>query len=274
MSVSAVIHCHQDERIARCIDDLHHNDGDHEIIAVLTETSQNVQRVIDGTGAKIVWAPVGNLSRSTNLGIEASTHDHIAILDSDVRCSDGYLDVVDRALDEHMLVKTNIVFEHRNLLEKIVAELRAYVYAQDVFYCPAIALRKELKNSIGGYFFNDQVWWTEDAEINHRIKKAGLPLHREPNATVIHDPVSMGYDLKSAYKIGRGKFSQVLFARRDTFEENITNIAKRLLSGESLAEFVKIGREKSLLTAGYSVIWQLVYHLGYHREKIQHQLYG
>ncbi|MFH0770778.1 MAG: glycosyltransferase [Candidatus Peregrinibacteria bacterium] len=273
MSVSAVIHCHRDERIVNCIDDLRRNHGNHEVVAVLTETSQNVQRLIEGRKVKIAWAPVGNLSRSTNIGIAASTHDHIAILDSDVRCSDGYLDIVDRDLEKHMLIRTHMDFQHRNVLESLVAELRSYVYSKNVFYCPAIAFRKELKDHIGGYFFNDQVWWTEDAEIDHRIQKAGLPIHREPDAVVTHDPESISHDLRGAYKIGRGKFAQVLYANRDTFEEKVGNVLKHILSGESVVALLELARQKSVSTALYSVVWQTIYLLGYHRERIGHLLH-
>jgi len=268
MSVSAIIRCHQDERILRCINDLRQSNGYHEIVAVLTETSDNIRSLLHSTDITMVTAPVGNLSRSTNIGIAVSRNDRLVILDSDLRCSEGYLDVVDQALDSHPLVKTAIRFEHRTNLERMVAEYRDFIHSPDLFYCPGAAFQKSLKNHIGGHFFNDNVWWTEDSEMSFRVKKAGLPIYREKGAVLTHDPESMPYDLKGAHKIGRGKYSQVLYTNRDTFEENIGNVFRRLLSGESAAQFLRLAREKSLSTALYSIVWQAMYYSGYYRARI------
>lgn len=269
MSVSAIIRCHQDERILRCIDDLKQCEGNHEIVAVLTETSDRLRSVLNGTAVTTALAPVGNLSKSTNIGIEASKHDRVVILDSDLRCSEGYLDIVDNALEQHPLVKTAIRFEHRKFLERLVAEYRDYIHSLDLFYCPGAAFHKSLKDQIGGHYFNDAVWWTEDAEMNFRVKKTGLPIHREQSAILTHDAESMLYDLKGAYKIGRGKFSQVLHANRDTYEENIGSTLQRVVTGESLSRFIDLAKKKSFPTALYSILWQGMYYLGYYRERIR-----
>jgi len=179
---------------------------------------------------------------------------------------------VDRDLNDHLLVKTRINFPWNDRRGKMVAQLRDYTHRQNLFYCPGIAFRKELKNLIGGHFFNDQVWWSDDAEMNHRIQKAGLPFYREEGVSLTHDPESMQHDLRGADKLGRGKFAQVMHAGRDTYEEHIIPLLKRMLSGESAANILKIAQQESIPTALYSILWQAVYLYGYHREKIRHLL--
>lgn len=270
MAISAIIRCHEDPRVLECIETLRENETVYEVVVVLTETSQKIAALLKNIPeVKIAWASVGNLSKSSNIGIEASSCDKFAILDADVRCSGGYLDILDRDLDHYLLVKPQIIFESQKKIEGIIAKLKEYVYQSGVFYCPGIAFRKELKNHIGGYYFDDNVWWTEDAEMNYRIKKAGLPIYHEKEAVVNHAPESFQHDLKSAYKIGQGKYSQVVHTGRDTYEENIRNTLKRILNGETFKNLWDLYKHsKSLGVLIYSLIWNLFYYFGYYEAKI------
>lgn len=270
MAISAIIRCHEDSRVLKCIETLRQNQTAYEIVVVLTETSQKIAALLKNIpGVKIAWAPVGNLSKSSNLGIEASSYDKFAILDADIECSSGYLDILDRDLNHHLLVKPQIIFESQKRIEQTIAKLKEYVYQSGVFYCPGIAFRKELKNYIGGYYFDNNVCWTEDSEMDYRIKKAGLSIYYEEEGAVIHSSEGLRHDLKSAYKIGQGKYSQILYTNRDTNEENIRNTLKRLVNGETFRYFADLYRySKSLRVVIYSAIWNLFYYLGYYMAKI------
>lgn len=269
MSISAVFRCHEDSRIFDCIADLESNDCEHEVVAVVTETSQDVAEKLGLVpNCTVVTAPVGNLSRSSNMGIAASRYDRYVMLDCDLSIGPRYLDIIDKALDDNVLVKSRINFGFSNFPERLVAELRTYVHQQDLAYCPGLAFRHDLADKIDGHFFNDRVWWTEDAELNFRIKRAGIPLFRADNAVLCHDPEGWRHDLSGAYKIGRGKHSQVVHAGRDTFEENAMNVLRRLLSGEQFKQLLELAQKASPETAIYSMVWDLFYYLGYYRERI------
>ncbi len=274
MPVSAIIRCHEDPRVVRCAETLQENSGQHEIVVVLTETSLRVADLLkDVPNVKIVWAPVGNLSKSSNIGIDASANDKVVILDANLVCSPEYLDIIDSDLDAHPLVKTKITFKVRNLIEQIAATLRNYVYQSNVFYCPGVAFTHDLKNHIGGHFFNDNVWWTEDAEMNHRIQHAGIPIYYEDRAEIIHAPESIFHDLQSAHKIGQGKYSQVVYAGRDTFEESLSKTIARLLNGKIFKSLTDLYRySKSPSVVAYSILWNMLYYLGYYRTLLKHKL--
>ena len=271
MPISAVIRCHEDPEIKECISSLLNCDQSHEIVAVLTETSRQIGDLIKKMPqTKIVWAPVGNLSVSSNLGIESSSNDRVVILDSDLTFSNRYLDVIDTALDNNALVKSAITFQSTNYLEHIIGTLRQSVYDSGVFYCPGVAFRKDVKEKIGDHFFNDRVWWTEDAELNFRIKMAGIPIYYEPNALVIHQPVGIKHDLNAAYKIGQGKYSQVLYAQRKTYEEGLLNTARRIISGKTINSMVDLyKRTNSLGIVSYDAIWSFLYYTGYYKALVQ-----
>lgn len=274
MTISAIIRCHEDPRVLDCIKSMEANEVDYEVVVALTETSHAVAELLrDVPKVCTVPAPVGNLSASSNIGIAVSQHDKVVLLDADLICDPGYLDALDAALEEHMLVRSNIQFAHYTPSQRLVAELRDYVYSTGVFYCPGAAFRKELSRHIGGHFFNDSVWWTEDAELNFRIEKAGLNSHLAEDAVVTHLPERLGKDLRGAHKIGMGKHSQVLFANRDTFEEGVLNTAKRLFSGKTLKDIAAIHRHTgSISTVAYSLVWTYMYYMGYYRSLIGNKL--
>ncbi|MDD4351805.1 MAG: glycosyltransferase [Candidatus Gracilibacteria bacterium] len=272
MPVSAIIRCHRDHRIFDCIADLDNNSETHELIAVLTNDSLELAAELRESrkDVKLLFAPYNNLSRSTNIGIEASKNDKLLILDSDLRCSQNALDKLDVLLEKYEIVKSKLEFNWNSFSEKLVSELRAFIHSlPENCYCPGLALRKDIKEVMGGHFFNDKVWWTEDAEFNFRRQQAGVDYYRTNEVIFTHLPENMPHDLNGAYKIGRGKYSQVLFAGRNTFEEELHNIFKKFFKGQIFQEYAKLLVEKGLAVSMYSLLWDLSYYLGYYRERLQ-----
>jgi glycosyltransferase involved in cell wall biosynthesis len=266
MAISAIIRCHLDDRVCDLVEALRGPGLEYEIVVVLTEASDALRdRLLGRDRVKVCRAPAGNLSMSTNMGIEASRYDRVVILDADVRCSPDYLRHMDNALDRSALVRSDIEFAHSGFGSRLVADLRHYVYHSGVFFCPGAAFRKDIKPLVGGRFFNDRVWWTEDADLNYRIKQAGLRHRFEPAARLVHAPVSVTYDLRGAVKIGAGKFSQVLYADRRSFEESPRAVLGRLLSGRTARQLADIARSKGVFVAVYFVLFSFAYYYGYYR---------
>lgn len=246
---------------------------DYEVVVALTECSHQTAELLKGIDkVRVVPAPLNNLSASSCIGIEATQYDKVVLLDADVKCAPGYLQALDSALNDNALVRSNIQFDHNSWATRIVAEMRTYVYASGVFYCPGAALQKGVREKIGGHFFNDAVWWTEDAEMNFRIKNAGIPVHFAEDAVLRHAPEPMLRDLRGAQKIGRGKYSQVQYAGRDTFEEGVWNTLQRVLTGESFKRLADIAQQKGPDVAVYNLGWNFMYYLGYYRSLLENSL--
>jgi cellulose synthase/poly-beta-1,6-N-acetylglucosamine synthase-like glycosyltransferase len=133
-----------------------------------------------------------------------------------------------------------------------------------------MGFRRELKDYVGGYYFNENVYWTEDAELTFRIHKTTLSIKRREDAIVVHDPESLPYDLKGAFKIGSGKFSQLVHAGRSWQEESIVTGFKHLLGGKTLRECVQIAQTKSVATAIYALIWKVFYYAGHWYKRLMY----
>ena len=272
MSVSVIIPCHKDTRIFRCIESLGTPSCSYEIIVILTESSKVlVPKLSLIPNVVIAWAPVGNLARSLNIGFEASKNECILILNADVTCSPGYINTMYAALETRVLAKATIRHMYRTHFERVVGQLRDFVHSMEVFYGPTVAFRRDLLSNIGGHLFNDRVWWSEDGELSHRISNAGLRIERITDAEVVHEPEGIWHDLKGAFRIGRGKFAQILYAGRSRSDESLWLAALRIANGKTLGNYMETWKKTNLTTTLYAVLWDIVFYAGYWKERITHR---
>lgn len=68
-----------------------------------------------------------------------------------------------------------------------------------------MAFRKNIVDQIDGYYFDEQINWTEDYDFDARVRKANLSIGYDDSARVVHPALSLYGDLKSSYNYGKGQ---------------------------------------------------------------------
>lgn len=232
-----------------------------EVVIVLNGATEEVKKIVydhkKNTNFKLVVIeiPERNLSKSRNIGIEKATYDKVVFYDSDCIITEGSLEKFNTALNKYLLVDGNVYFKKDTFQSKIIAPTRE-MGIPGYALCPAMGINKKIKSQIGNYFFDTDIKWIEDSEMNIRAKKANIVVYSIDQITCIHDNLTFKQDLKSAYRYGygvRNAANKRLHKKRPTANWNlIYPISKR-----------------NLISALYYIIWNIIYCIGYywHKEK-------
>jgi len=269
VKLSIIIKCYQDSRIFDCINSI---DEDCEVLIPYSGDTTLASEIADSyPNAKIINAPIGNLSASCNLGISACTGNSVLIMDSDARFKAGSIRLIIKTLKDNIVVKPWIVYEHDNSVvgSEVIAKTRQRFNDMEVrALTPGLAFRKEIKELIGGQFFDERVLFTEDAFLDWKLKKAGIHIHYLPEAVVYHSPVSLFHDLRAGFRMGYGHRRAVYYAGREN-DNSLKVILKRLASGTSLKQFVREGLAEGFDVSCYTSAWSILYNIGYINERFK-----
>lgn len=248
LSLSIVIPCADDIRIKHCLNSI---DEKVEIVVVLNGATKEILNIVNSYDVKVVEIKEKNLSRALNIGIKEARNPNIILIDSDCRFEKGAIKKLFRGLREHYIAKGEVVFESNNLISETIAKVREYAYYDPPKpYNPFLAIRKSLKQLVGDYYFDEKIHWTEDADLNARLKKAGVEVNYVFSARVFHPPLSLRHDLRSAFRYGIGKRIRV----------------EKKVSGGTGTHFLKIldvGIKKGFLASFYYFVWNCSYLFGY-----------
>lgn len=254
MDLSILIPCADDLRIAACIDSI---DENVQIVIALNGASNQVKSLLARYPVTVCEISQRNIGAALNRGIAAASFERILKSDSDCTFDRGAIRILYEALDDAEIAKGRMVFTFTDPLSKIISRAREYTTADQLKTYPPLAFHKSLVEKVG-YYFDEDIHWTEDADLNRRVRAAGIQIRYVPEATVYHAPLNILTDLGSAFSYGQG--------RRIAERKKLTGISSPYqLTLRVLTElFADARRKKGVQTAWYLVIWQIAFSLGYY----------
>ena len=250
--ISLVICVADDTRIKNMLDSIKEN---CEVVVVLNGCTDEVRDIVNNYKnskifkLKVVEIYERNLSKSRNVGMLSSTYDKVVIYDSDCVITDKAIDYYDKALDKYLLVDGYVKFRSDTFSSKIISVQRS-MGLPGFALCPSIGIHKKIKDLIG-YYFDEDIKWIEDSELNHRAKAKNVEVGVIKELTCIHDNLTFKQDLKSAYRYGTGVKTAArkgLHKKRPTANWNL---------------IIPCFKE-NILAGFYCIIWNIVYCFGYY----------
>lgn len=256
LDLSLVICVADDIRIKDTLDTV---DVHCEVVVVLNGATKEVFELVssykntEAFELKIIELPERNLSKSRNYGIEQAKHNKVVFYDSDCTIIPGALMEFYRLLENYLLVDGKVFFKQDSFSSKTISYTRE-MGIPGYALCPAIGVNKNIKPLIGNYFFDNDIQWIEDSELNIRARKEKINVGQIEQITCIHDNLSFKQDLKSAYRYGYGVKKAArkgLHKKRPTANWNL------------IIPIMK----KNLISGFYYIIWNIVYCIGYFLEK-------
>ncbi|MCQ1537139.1 hypothetical protein FTO70_15945 [Methanosarcina sp. KYL-1] len=265
MGISIVIRCKDDERVFRCIDSI---DEKAEIIVVLNH-NPDLQKRLEQKGIICCISPPSNLSIVSNIGFFASTTGKVIITDSDTVFLTGCINKINKALDNHKVARARLTFDVNNELpfSKVVAEARDYVNSLPLVYTPGIGVRKDLVRDIGNFLFNENVPFAVDADLDYRIKKAGIDVLFLQDALIQHSAEGIKHDIKAALRIGSGcRVSAETLSR--IFNGSNPDMIGKHLKGVKFSHFPDLIRKKGIVVFLYQIIWDIHFYIGYNSQRV------
>lgn len=264
--ITVVIANSEDESVFNCIDSI---DSDARVVVSLTPCV-SIEEKLSRAKIAFVVVPRGNLSVTYNAGIEQARTNKVIIMDSDTVFTHGSIDKLADGLEKYDACKARLWFQvdENQPFSREVAQARDFINSSPTrVYTPGLALRKDIKDKVGGYFFNEHLRWTVDSEFSHRFHRIGLQFGYIEDAIVNHPPVSAKHDLAGAFLMGLSKRRAVELGVRSGDEDVIPTL-KRLVSGETLTKRNRLFREKGASTLVYTLFWDCLYNMGYNLQKL------
>lgn len=250
--ISVVICVADDKRIKNMLDSIK---AKCEVVVVLNGATEEVKQIVESYKnsayftLKIVEIPERNLSKSRNVGMKEANYNNVVFYDSDCVMTENALENYALMFDKYMLVDGAVEFKSDNFQSKIISVQRS-MGLPGYALCPSMGVRKDIIEKIG-YYFDEDIKWIEDSELNNRAKKENIEVGIIEKLTCIHDNLTFKQDLKSAYRYGTGvkiAAGKGLHKKRPTANWNliIPCFKKRFLAGI------------------YCIIWNIIYCFGYY----------
>lgn len=268
MDLSLVIICCDDPHVFRTIDSV---DVKVPVIVSLVP-NRDLEASLRARGVKVTHSIRGNYSVSCNRGLEVVQTGRAFIVDSDCTLAPGCLTRIDALLDEAPLARAIVNFESslQTRLSEHTARIRNLVNNRQPIpaYTPGLGFRLDIVSELGGYFFDERIFWSCDSELNRRVQRAGFPIEYSPDAVISHKPISLLHELYSGFKLGMGNRAQVKLGLRRPYE-NPDWIARRLVNRLKKSPILRRTcheREpEDLPTRLIRCGWKLAFHAGYYR---------
>lgn len=252
MKISVVICVSDDIRIKNMLDSIKDK---CEVLVVLNGATDKVRNIVNKYkksktfSLKVVEIPDRNLSKSRNLGMLNATYDKVVFYDSDCVMVDKALEYYDKYLNKYLLVDGYVKFRNDKFNSKIVSIMRS-MGLPGYALCPSIGVHKDIIGKIG-YYFDEDIKWIEDSELNNRAKEKNIKVGIIKELTCVHDNLTFRQDLKSAYRYGTG----VKTAAKKGLHK------KRPTANWCL---IKPCFKKNFVAGVYCIIWNIVYCIGYY----------
>jgi hypothetical protein len=213
-SLTVVIPCKDDPRLAACLASI---DVPLDVVVAFNGSPAGFADGIVTTSRRMgalrlhrVELAQANLAAALEAGIRAAPSRRVLLMDSDCTFRPGALTAVVTAMDvgepAHEVFKGSVVFARsRGPLARPIAQSRAH-YTSDTLtaFKPPLAFDVGLRARLGGYFFDERLPWKEDADLDCRVRAAGIRIVAVPACVIDHSPVTALGDLRSNYRYGMG----------------------------------------------------------------------
>ena len=248
LPLSIVIPCADDARIGSCLDSI---DENVEIVVVLNGSSSEVRKIVNNYKVKRVNIRERNLAKALNIGIEKSIHKKVLLIDSDCKFEKGAIRKLYAGLQNRYIAKGMIVYECDDFISRVIAKVRDYTnYDTPKPYNPFLGIKKSIKKYIGNYYFDSDIHWTEDADLNSRLTKADIKVNYVFSAKAFHPPLSLKQDLRSAFRYGIGKRIRVEKRKSQSV-------------GIHFSKVFAVAFKKGYWAGVYYFVWNCFYLIGY-----------
>ncbi len=263
--LTVLIICCDDERVFDAIASV---DCNVPIIVSLVPNLSLEER-LRKLGVEVVLSQRGSYSISCNRGLEAIRTPFAFIIDSDCVLHHGCIPLIIETLRSAPLARAHVNFlTNKNLFaSSTIAQWYSMVNNRIPIraYTPGLGLRLMLRPFVGGYFFDERIFWACDSEFSHRVQCAGLDVAYESAAVVSHAPISFMHFIKSGYKLGMGTRCQVKLGLRLPYE-NPDWIMRRLLYRLNPEHRIERKNSKTFKRNRLlNTVWTLAFYLGYYR---------
>ena len=255
--ISIVIPCSDDILIKNCLESI---DANVEIVVSLNKPSDVVKKIMNNfPSIKIIETDKKGIALAYNNGIKIASNEWVLLMDSDCVFKKDAIAKMWATTTRFLVIKGKIVFQSTGLVSSVIAKAREFTTSDTInAYSPPLLFNKKIIEEIGYYFHQDLVW-SEDADFNNRVKTKNIQIGYVPEAVIFHKPILLAQDIKSAfnYGVGRQIGKELKIYKPHTIKSVVFNIITVFINTGKL--FVKKGLLPALY---YFFIWNPAFRAG------------
>ena len=199
------------------------------------------------------------LGAAYNAGLAACSTEFVLLMDSDCRFLPGTIARLRGLLANAPLAKGRVLFEAVGPVSRAIAAYRAWHTGDRAnAFSPPLAFSRTVLRLTLGHYFDEALAWSEDLDFDRRVQAARLRIEHDPDAAVLHPPLSLMVDLRAAYHYGVGYAvgeSKGLFPSAPAL-----SISARVV--RDLRHAVLVARQKGFPAGVYSLMWWAAFRRG------------
>ena len=139
---------------------------------------------------KVISIEDRNLSKARNIGTINALYDKVVYYDSDCIMVDNPIEKYDQMLDKYLLVDGKVFFKDDHFQSSVVSVMRSMGLPNSAL-CPSMGIHKNILKKINNYYFDEDIKWIEDGELNIRCRKSKIEIGRIESITCVHDNLSL-----------------------------------------------------------------------------------
>jgi GT2 family glycosyltransferase len=253
MKLTVILPCADDDGFEACLRSI---DEDVEVLAVLNGPTPRLRERVRRHGIRTVEIPERNLGAACQAGCVAASYDHVLLMNTDSVFAPGALRTLMDDWSEDTVVRATLRFSGRGPGVRVIENLQTHQMSNpDRAYQPGLLFHTGIVDRIGGYFFDGDIHWTEDADFDRRVRAAGIGV-RVSAAVVRHGEVSVARKLRSASRYGIGRAiaeSKRLYGAHPPFRPSPSAL---------FGDWPVLAREFGRATAAYGVLWMTAFAIG------------
>ena len=211
IDLSIVIPCKDDPRVLDCIASI---DRPCEVVVVINGSSDaffdDIEPRLTARGARVERLMPANLSAALQHGVVTAAHDGILFMDADCLFLPAAITRLVNAMTAgdaaHQVFKGRVDFAPGSgWLSSLIARSRyRHTSAPPTAFKPPLLVDRRIAPRIGGYFFDPRLRWKEDADLDWRIRQAGISVVAVADAGIQHAALTPREDLRSNFRYGVG----------------------------------------------------------------------
>lgn len=258
MELSIILPCADDDGLESCLASI---DEDVEVVAVLNGAAPRLRDIARASGLVTIELPERNLGAACQAGCLAASNDLVLLMNTDATFAPGA--IADMVADwrSDSVVRATLRFDGRGAQRRWVENLQNHQMSYpDRAYQPGLLIHREIRERVGGYFFDTDIHWTEDADLDRRLRGAGISVVVS-RAVVTHGRVTIWRKFRSAFRygIGRGiaEYKQLYG----------TTPHYRLSLSAWRAEYATLTRRYGRGTAAYGLAWNVCFGAGVYAQR-------
>jgi glycosyltransferase involved in cell wall biosynthesis len=197
-----------------------------------------------------------SFSKFYNLGISESSKNKIFFMDSDCVFIKGALSKLYNHSNSCSIAKARVRFDHNSWLSKIISKAREFTTSDSPnLYIPGPIFDKEVFDKVGK--FDENMHHTVDNYMSQKIIREGLDWKYFNFDIILHAPLTIKEDLRSAFRYGLGRSKRYKLEKKNN-PKFFREFLDRLIQGTE---------RKGVTTGIYLSIWSLMLNLGFIRGK-------